>query len=76
MANYEGLDSVTTWKEIRFFDAESVIHRIKSRRATEDNTELSNMIVNQKSRKRYAGSQQHFMSQNALNSVYQSGDDE
>jgi hypothetical protein len=76
MANYEGLDSVTTWKEIRFFDAESVIHRIKSRRATEDNTELSNIVVNQKSRRRYAGSQQHYMSQNTLNSAYQSGDEE
>ena len=56
MANYEGLDSVTTWQEIRYFDAKSVIHKIKSRRATEDNTELSNIVVNQKSRRRYAGS--------------------
>ena len=76
MANYEGLDSVTTWKEIRYFDAKSVIHKIKSRRVTEDNTELSNIIVNQKSRRRYAGSQPHIMSQNVLNSAYQSGDDE
>ena len=67
---------MTTWQEIRYFDAKSVIHKIKSRRATEDNTELSNIVMNPKFRRRFAGSQQHFISQNTLNSACQSGDDE
>jgi hypothetical protein len=56
MDNYEGMDSVTTWTELRYFDSHSRIHRVNSRKTTpDDGVPMSNIVM--KPSRRSGGSQ-------------------
>jgi hypothetical protein len=56
MDNFEGMDSVTTWAELRYFDTHSRIHRVNSRRTTpDDGIPMSNIVIN--TNRRIGGSQ-------------------